>query len=155
MRQLLRGKDPSAGLFVVIGEETAAESLVTKQHVSHFELVGHQRLDSNVSFVLVVRTPGREDRDWMRENQPLQNEPVALDPTAITAFRPLGFDVDIAQPFWHKAFLTVALMPLRALRFVHPPVNRAERWLLGFRLNLFEELLAEQGDLLLSFRHKA
>src|SRR5262245_15380351 len=155
MRQLLWGEDPSAGYFVKVGEETDDEGLVAQQHVRLFELVGHQRLDSNVSFVFVVRTPGREDWDWMWEGQPLQNEPVALHPTAITALRPLGFGVDIAQPRWHKAFLTVALMPLRALRFVHPPVNRADLWLIGFRLDLFDDLLAEQGDLLLGFRYKA
>lgn len=66
----------------------------------------------------------------------------------MTAFRPLGFGVEIAQFFWQKAFPTIALMPFRALRFVHPPVNRAERWLLGFSLNLFDESFAEQCDLL-------
>jgi hypothetical protein len=46
-------------------------------------------------------------------------------------------------------------MPLRALRFIHPPVNCADLRLIGFRLNLFDDPLAEQGDLLFGFRHKA
>jgi len=74
--------------------------------------------------------------------------PLVLDPTAITAFRPLGFGVEIVQSFWHKTFLMIAAMPFRALRFVHPPVNRAVRWLFGFSLNLFDESFAEQCDLL-------
>src|SRR5262245_24930552 len=67
LRQLLRGEDPSAGLFVEIREEAAAKGLVPEPHVSHFEVAGLQRLDGDVGFVLVVRTPGGEDRDGMWE----------------------------------------------------------------------------------------
>ena len=44
--------------------------------------------------------------------------------------------------------MAIALVPLRALGLVHPPVNRVERWLFGFSLNLFDESFAEQCDLL-------
>ena len=45
-------------------------------------------------------------------------------------------------------------MPLGALRLVHAPVNGADLRLVGFRLNLFNDALAEQGNLLFGFRHQ-
>jgi hypothetical protein len=41
------------------------------------------------------------------------------------------------------------------LGFVHPPVNGADFGVLVFRPDLFDDLLAEQGGLLLGFGHKA
>jgi len=41
------------------------------------------------------------------------------------------------------------------LGFVHPPVNRDDCGALVFGPKLFDDSLAEQGDLLLGFRRKA
>jgi hypothetical protein len=71
--------------------------LVAKQHVGHFELVGHQRLDSDVSFILVIGTPDAEDWDWMWEGRPLYKESVTLRPAAIASLGPLRFSIDTAQ----------------------------------------------------------
>src|SRR5262245_8408445 len=75
--------------------------------------------------------------------------------TAITAVRPLSLGVDFAQAHRHKVFLPIPRAPLRALGLVPPPVKRADFGVLGFGLNLFDDLLAKQGDLSLGFGHKA
>jgi hypothetical protein len=59
--QLIWREDSSVGLFVKIGEETAVESLITKQRIRYFELVGHQRLDSNVKSVTATAAKNKKD----------------------------------------------------------------------------------------------
>src|SRR5215510_5127825 len=54
----------------------------------------------------------------------------------------------VAQAHWRDVLLTINLAPLRALGFVHPPVNCADLGVFVFGLDLFDDLLAGQGDLL-------
>ena len=94
--QLLRCQDPPARLRVKVREVTTAEGLVTEQHIRHLQSPHAQGCYGDVGFVLVVRTPGSKDRDGFRQDQPLQDQALALHPAAVAALGPLGLGVDVA-----------------------------------------------------------
>ncbi|HXG21400.1 MAG TPA: hypothetical protein VNN62_20295 [Methylomirabilota bacterium] len=140
----LRGREqPAAVLGTDRHQVGPAKGRIAQQKFCNRELVRGQGLLQHGAFSHRGGTPAGQEGHGCGKDQALEHQTIALHPAAIPTLGPRRLEVHIAQAGGDPALLAVAGRPEGPLGLVQASINRRRLGLIGTRLHLKQNLLAQ------------